>query len=95
MAGVQKLCSKYLFILTDSFKSDVLFLTNQGARPVGSVSPFAHLWDNGSNAINGLKEVIKVRARALDQFGENNIRPGVPMAMLEDVLVPVYFDHHY
>ena len=38
---------------------------------------------------------MKVRAKALQQFGENNIRPGMPMAMLEDVLVPVYFYHRY
>ena len=82
-------------ILNAAFKSGLRFLTDQDARPVGSMSPFAHLWDNGSNAIDGLKEVIKVRARALDQFGENSIRPGVPMAMLEDVLVPVYFYHRY
>ncbi|HKB43636.1 MAG TPA: zinc-dependent metalloprotease, partial [Chitinophagaceae bacterium] len=42
-----------------------------------------------------LKEVMKVRAKALSQFGEKNIRPGMPMAMLEDVLVPVYFYHRY
>jgi hypothetical protein len=35
---------------------------------------------------------MKVRAKALSQFGENNIRKGTPMAMLEDVLVPfIYF----
>jgi hypothetical protein len=39
--------------------------------------------------------MIKVRQKALQQFGENSIRPGFPMAMLEDVLVPVYFYHRY
>ena len=38
---------------------------------------------------------MKVRAKALEQFGINNIRPGMPMAMLEDVLVPVYLYHRY
>ena len=38
---------------------------------------------------------MKVRAKALEQFGQNNIRPGMPMAMLEDVLVPVYLYHRY
>lgn len=82
-------------ILNKAFESGLRFLTDQDARPVGSLSTFAHLWDNGSNAIDGLKEVIKVRAKALNQFGENSIRPGMPMAMLEDVLVPVYFYHRY
>jgi hypothetical protein len=47
------------------------------------------------NATDELKNVLKIREKALSQFGENNIRPGMPMAMLEDVLVPVYFYHRY
>ena len=34
---------------------------------------------------------MKVRGKALDDFGQNSIRKSTPMAMLEDVLVPVYF----
>lgn len=82
-------------ILDKAFKSGLRFLTDQDARPAGSVSPYAHLWDNGDNAIDGLTQVMKVRAKALQNFGENDIRPGTPMAMLEDVLVPVYFYHRY
>jgi Met-zincin/Domain of unknown function (DUF5117) len=82
-------------ILTNAFKKGIRYLTDQDARPAGSSSPYAHLWDNGSNAIDGLKQVMKVRAKALEQFGENNIPVGTSMAMLEDVLVPVYFYHRY
>ena len=38
---------------------------------------------------------MKIRQKALAQFGENNIRPSMPLAKLEDVLVPVYFYHRY
>jgi hypothetical protein len=31
----------------------------------------------------------------LKNFGENNIKPGMPMATLEEALVPVYFFHRY
>ncbi len=82
-------------LLNTAFKSGLRFLTDQDARPAGSLSPYAHLWDNGSDAVSGLTQVMDVRAKALAQFGENNIRPGMPMAMLEDVLVPVYFYHRY
>jgi hypothetical protein len=71
------------------------FLTDQDARPAGALHPRTHLWDNGVNATDELKNVLKIREKALSQFGENNIRPGMPMAMLEDVLVPVYFYHRY
>src|SRR5437660_5572728 len=38
---------------------------------------------------------MKVRAAALNRFGENNIREGAPMATLEDVLAPLYMYHRY
>ena len=82
-------------ILTDAYKSGLRFLTDQDARPAGSASAYADLWDNGSDVMEGLKEVMKVRAKALQQFGENNLRTGMPLSMLEDVLVPVYFYHRY
>ena len=82
-------------ILMNAYNSGLRFLTDQDARPPGSASAYADLWDNGADVTEGLKEVMKVRAKALQQFGENNIRSGMPMAMLEDALVPVYFYHRY
>ena len=82
-------------ILTDASKKGLQFISDQDARAAGGLHPQAHLWDNGNDAVTELKEVIKVRAKALAQFGEKNIRTGMPMAMLEDVLVPVYFYHRY
>lgn len=82
-------------ILTTAFKKGLRFLTDQDARPAGSVSPNAHLWDNGTDEIEGFQQVLRVRAKALQNFGENNIRKGMPLAMLEDVLVPIYFYHRY
>lgn len=82
-------------ILTDATKKGLQFISDRDARAPGGMHPQAHLWDNGTNAVTELKEVMKIRAKALLQFGENNIRPGMPMAMLEDALVPVYFYHRY
>ena len=82
-------------ILDDAQQKGVEFLTDQDARPAGALHPRTHLWDNGKNVVDGLKDVMNVREKALNQFGEKNIRPGMPMAMLEDVLVPVYFYHRY
>src|SRR5215213_7444586 len=81
--------------LSDAFTRGLMYLTDQGARPPSSASSVAHLWDNGSNAIEELGNVMKVRAAALRRFGENNIREGAPMATLEDVLVPIYMYHRY
>ena len=82
-------------ILTDATKKGLQFISDRDARAAGGLHPTAHLWDNGSNAVTELNEVIKVRKKALSQFGEKNIRSGMPMAMLEDVLVPVYLYHRY
>ena len=82
-------------ILTAATRKGLQFISDRDARAPGGLHPQAHLWDNGSNAIDELKEVMKVRDKALSAFGEKNIRPGMPMAMLEDALVPVYFFHRY
>ena len=81
--------------LDDAAKNGLQFISDQDARAAGGLHPQAHLWDNGSDAVSELKEVNKVRAKALAQFGEKNIRAGVPMANLEEVLVPIYFFHRY
>ena len=82
-------------IITEANKRGLQFISDRDARAPGGLHPQAHLWDNGANAADELKEVMKVRAKALQEFGEKNIRPGMPMAMLEDALVPVYFYHRY
>src|SRR5205823_8309896 len=79
----------------DAFRRELVYLTDQDARPASASSSVAHLWDNGANVIDGLAQVMKVRAAALNRFGENNIREGAPMATLEDVLAPLYMYHRY
>src|SRR5579859_2557242 len=82
-------------MLNDAFGRGLRFLTDQDARPAGSSSSVAHLWDTGSNAVEELNRVMQVRAAALRRFGENNIREGAPLATIEDVLVPIYMFHRY
>jgi hypothetical protein len=53
------------------------------------------LWDNGKEAADELNRVLAIRSVVMKRFGENNIRPGMPMATLEEVLVPMYFFHRY
>ena len=82
-------------VLDDAFSSGLLYLTDQDARPLGSASPVAHLWDTGSNDLEGLEQVMAVRQAALKNLSENAIREHTPMATLEDVLVPIYLYHRY
>jgi hypothetical protein len=82
-------------IVQNSLKAGFTFLSDQDARPAGGAHPFAHLWDNGKDPADELDRVMEVRAIALKNFGERNIKPGAPMAMLEEALVPMYFFHRY
>lgn len=82
-------------IIQKSLRDGLTFLSDQDARPQGGAHPYAHLWDNGARASEELEHILDVRDVALDRFGENNIREGVPYAQLESVLVPLYFLHRY
>ncbi|NNV54436.1 zinc-dependent metalloprotease [Limnovirga soli] len=82
-------------ILVDAANSGLSFISDRDARDAGGLHPNAHLWDNGTDPVTGLKDVMKIRAVAMNNFGLNNIQKGTPLAMLEDVLVPVYLMHRY
>jgi hypothetical protein len=82
-------------ILRSAEAKGVVFLSDDDARPAGSASPIAHLWDNGSNAADELNRILEIRAAALKRFGEDTIRPGTPTAQMEDTLVPLYLLHRY
>ena len=82
-------------ILTDAQKRGLTLISDRDARDPAGLHPNAHLWDNGKDPVSALKQVVQVRNKALSQFGENDIRNGMPMATLEDVLVPVYLFHRY
>ena len=82
-------------MLTEAARRGLVFLSDQDARPAGSPHPQAHLWDNGPDATGELIRFLSIRSKAIEKFGENNIRPGAPLALLEDVLVPLYLSHRY
>ena len=81
--------------LTASAKTGLIYITDEDARPFGSAQPHAHLWDNGTDAADELNRIFTIRAAALARFGENAIKPGAPMAQLEDTLAPLYLLHRY
>jgi len=82
-------------VIAENRQRGLRYLTDNDARPVGAATPIAALWDNGTDAVQALRDEMAVRRIALDQFGEATIRQGRPMAMLEEVLVPLYLRHRY
>ena len=82
-------------IIQKSLQNGLTFLSDQDARPPGSAHPHTHLWDNGKDAADELLRMLEIRSVVMKNFGERNIKPNMPMAMLEEVLVPMYFFHRY
>ena len=82
-------------ILSDSEKTGLTYITDEDARPLGSAHPHAHLWDNGADPAAELNRALQIRAAALVRFGPDAIQQGMPLAQLEDTLVPLYLFHRY
>lgn len=82
-------------LLAEGRRNGLHYLTDQDARPAGSVHPQAHLWDSGADAAAELLRLLEVRSAALSRFGEAVIRPGRPLATLEEPLVTTYLLHRY
>ena len=82
-------------IVDESRERGLIFLSDADARPAGSAHPRTHLWDNGEDAATELRRVMAVRRAALERFGEAAVREGMPLATLEEALVPLYLHHRY
>ncbi|WP_312815867.1 zinc-dependent metalloprotease [Brevundimonas sp.] len=71
------------------------FVSDSDTRPLGSLQPYGAMWDNGSDPVVELANVMEVRRIALSRFGLNNLPDGAPMADLRRVIVPIYLYHRY
>ena len=70
---------------------DIRYMTNQDI----GVTPQADQWANGTDMGHELERMMDVRASALERFGADAIQAGMPMATIEEALVPLYMHHRY
>lgn len=82
-------------LLEDNSKNGILFIADADARSASGFHPYAHLWDNQSDAVAGLEQTLAVRSKAMAQFGEEAVKNGTPLTKLEDMFVPLYNYHRY
>ena len=82
-------------IITENSRLGFRYISDRDARPVGGMHPYAHLWDNGDDAITELERLGNLRQKAMANFSEKAIPEGMPMATLEEVFVPLYFATRY
>ncbi|MEO7085366.1 MAG: zinc-dependent metalloprotease [Gemmatimonadaceae bacterium] len=82
-------------IVADGLKKGYLYLSDGDARPEYGSDPRVNLWDDQRSPLVFLGNQTDVRRVAMKNFGERNIRPGEPIALLQERFVPVYFMHRF
>jgi hypothetical protein len=78
-------------ILDDAWAKDLRFFTNQDT----DVNPKVDQWNNGTDVAAELNRILDVRRSGLSRFGPHAVQTEWPLAMLEEVLVPLYLHHRY
>lgn len=82
-------------IVAEGLRKGFLFLSDADARPEYASDPRTNLWDDAATASEFLRREMDVRRVAMSRFGERNIRPGEPVALLQERFAPVYFMHRF
>jgi Met-zincin/Domain of unknown function (DUF5117) len=82
-------------ILGDANKAGMYFISDADSRSPASAHPHSSMWDNGSDPAAELTRIMKIRAAALNRFGESAVPMGTPLARAEDTLAPLYLMHRY
>jgi hypothetical protein len=78
-------------ILDEAWAQDLRYMTNQDTDS----NPKVDQWSNGVDQADELFRLMKVRRAALNKIGEHTIKAGMPTAMVEEPLVPIFMYHRY
>ena len=82
-------------MVQDYLRDGLQFVSDEDARPAGSMHPGAHLWDNGADPVAELTSILAIRSHALDRFGPELLQPGEELTHLDELLTPLYLLHRY
>jgi hypothetical protein len=82
-------------LIAEGLRNKWLFLSDQDARPEFASDPRVNLWDDAATATEFLTHQMNVRRVALSRFGERNLRPGEPLALLQERFAPLYLMHRF
>ena len=82
-------------ILDETIAAGFKYVADNDSRSAATAHPDGNLWDNGADAIDELEHLLRVRKIALENFSEENVRIGRPLAEIEEVLVPIYLLHRF
>lgn len=78
-------------IMQTTLKEGFVYIPDIG----GNAHSTSHQWDDGTDPLAQLDNIMKVRRKVLDNFSEKAIMQNEPMATIGEALVPVYLLHRY
>ena len=81
--------------IKQSREAGLSFKTDFDTRSSASASANGHLWENGSDPLQELNKLVRIRERALNTLGLNTLPENRSLSALEDALVPVYLLHRF
>ena len=82
-------------ILLDASESKMIFLSDSDARSAGAAHPLANLWDNGTDPLEELEHLMRVRRIALEQFSPAKLPAETTTADVAQYLTPLYLYHRF
>jgi hypothetical protein len=82
-------------LIAEGLRNKWLFLSDADARPEFASDPRVNLWDDAATATEFLTHQMNVRRVAMRRFGERNLRPGEPLALLQERFAPLYLMHRF
>ena len=82
-------------LLEYAAQKSITFVADLDGRSAGTAHPDASVWDNGADPVASLKNVMAVRAFALERFGPDNLPEDRPQSDLNAAIVPIYLYHRF
>ncbi|GLC24102.1 zinc-dependent metalloprotease [Roseisolibacter agri] len=82
-------------IVREGLQKGFLYLSDGDARPEFASDPRVNLWDDAATPEEFWRHQTGVRRVAMARFGERVVRPGDPLALLQERFAPVYFMHRF
>ena len=73
----------------------LVFVSDGDSRDPATGHMSGSLWDNGTDPVVELNELMALRRFALDQYGEDNLREDEAFHTLQTKIVPLYLYHRY
>jgi len=82
-------------VIVAAHNANLAYQSDPDARSGHAANAKGHLWDNGTDPVEELKNLFKVRQLALDNFGINSLADGATLGSLQETLVPISYFHRF